>query len=44
MYATGSNLWYWAKSHLLKDYDPERGGSEDAPLGRQIVFGVNLTL
>jgi len=44
VYATGSNLWYWAKSHLLNNYDPERGGSEDSPLGRQIVFGLNLTI
>jgi len=44
VYATGSNLLFWSKSHLLKNYDPERGGSESSPLGRQIVFGVNLTL
>jgi len=44
VYATGSNLLFWSKSHLLKNYDPERGGSENSPLGRQIVFGVNLTL
>ena len=43
VYATGSNLWYWAKSHLLNNYDPERGGSEDSPLGRQLVMGINLT-
>jgi len=41
-YATGSNLLTIAKSHLLKDYDPEGGGSESFPLSRQFVFGVNL--
>jgi hypothetical protein len=41
-YATGSNLLVVAKSHLVRDYDPERGGAESFPLNRQIVFGVNL--
>lgn len=40
-YATGSNLLTITKSHLLKDYDPEGGGS-GAPLSRQFVFGLNL--
>ena len=42
LYATGNNLFTKAKNHLLKDYDPERGGSESSPLSRQLVFGVNL--
>ncbi|WP_324673647.1 TonB-dependent receptor [Hymenobacter sp. GOD-10R] len=42
IYATASNLLVLAKSHLIKDYDPERGGSESTPLSRQFVFGVNL--
>jgi len=41
-YATGNNIFTKAKSHLLKDYDPERGGAESSPLSRQFVFGVNL--
>lgn len=41
-YATGSNIFTKAKSHLIKDYDPERGGAESTPLSRQFVFGVNL--
>lgn len=41
-YATGSNLFTYAKNPLLRDYDPERGGAESSPLSRQLVFGVNL--
>jgi hypothetical protein len=41
-YITGSNVLTVAKSHLVKDYDPERGGAESAPIGRQYVFGVNV--
>ena len=44
IYATGSNVLTVAKSHLVQDYDPERGGAESSPLGRQFVFGVNLGL
>lgn len=42
VYATGSNLWTYAKSPLLREYDPERGGQESFPLTKQIVFGVNV--
>jgi TonB-linked SusC/RagA family outer membrane protein len=42
IYATASNLLTITRSHLIKDYDPERGGSESSPLSRQFVFGVNL--
>ncbi len=42
-YATASNAFTFAKSHLIKDYDPERGGSESSPIGRQFVFGVNAS-
>lgn len=42
IYATANNLFTIAKSHLVKDYDPERGGSAKAPLQRQFMFGVNL--
>jgi len=40
-YVTGNNVLTVAKSHLIKDYDPERGGSLSNPIGRQIVFGIN---
>lgn len=43
-YATGSNIYTYAVNKLLKDYDPERGGSESSPLSRQFVFGFNLDL
>jgi len=42
LYATGNNIYTKAKSHLLKDYDPERGGAETTPLTRQFVFGANV--
>nr|WP_320059827.1 TonB-dependent receptor [uncultured Bacteroides sp.] len=42
LYVTANNLFTVAKSHLIKDYDPERGGSAKAPLQRQFVFGINL--
>jgi hypothetical protein len=41
-YVTVNNIFVKAKSHLIKDYDPERGGAEDSPLSRQIVFGLNV--
>lgn len=42
VYTTGSNLFIKAKSHLIQDYDPERGGSESSPLSRTLVFGLNV--
>jgi TonB-linked SusC/RagA family outer membrane protein len=42
LYATGNNIWTKAKSHFLKDYDPERGGFETTPLTRQFVIGANV--
>ena len=44
VYATASNAFTFAKSHLVKDYDPERGGAESSPIGRQFVFGLNVGL
>lgn len=41
-YATGANLLTWVKDERLKNYDPERGGSESSPLTRQLIFGVNI--
>ena len=42
-YATITNPFVAAKSHLLKDYDPEMNGSLNYPLTKQMVFGVNLS-
>jgi hypothetical protein len=41
-YATATNLLTITKSDLVKYYDPERGGSESAPLSKQFVFGINI--
>jgi len=41
-YVTCNNIFVKAKSHLIKDYDPERGGAEDSPLSRQLVVGLNV--
>ncbi|HEY6899800.1 MAG TPA: SusC/RagA family TonB-linked outer membrane protein, partial [Puia sp.] len=41
-YVTCNNIFVKAKSRLIKNYDPERGGDEDAPLSRQLVFGLNI--
>lgn len=43
IYATITNPWVVAKSHLLKQYDPEMNGSLEYPLTRQLVGGINLT-
>ncbi|MFV0365884.1 MAG: TonB-dependent receptor [Mangrovibacterium sp.] len=43
VYGTITNPLVIAKSHLLKDYDPEMNGSLDYPLTKQLVFGVNFT-
>jgi len=42
VYATANNLLVLTKSHLIKDYDPERGGAENSPLSRSFVFGLNV--
>ncbi len=42
IYATGNNLLTYAKSPMLREYDPERGGAESFPLNRQIVVGLNV--
>ena len=41
-YITVNNIFVKAKSHLIKDYDPEKGGTEDSPLSRQIVGGISI--
>lgn len=43
-YVSCNNPFVVAKSNLIKYYDPERGGSEDSPLTKQFVFGINFDL
>ncbi|MCA5004736.1 SusC/RagA family TonB-linked outer membrane protein [Sphingobacterium bovistauri] len=43
VYSTMYNPIIFAKSHLLKDMDPESGASDEFPLYRQMVFGLNLS-
>lgn len=43
VYATGKNLFTWTKESRLNDYDPERGGSENFPMTKLFVFGLNAT-
>jgi TonB-linked SusC/RagA family outer membrane protein len=43
VYGTMTNPLIVAKSHLIKNYDPEMNGSLDYPLTRQIVVGLNVT-
>ncbi len=31
LYATGNNIWTYAKNPMLREYDPERGGAESFP-------------
>lgn len=42
VYATASNPLTVSKSHLIQNYDPERGGDEKMPLTKQLVFGLNF--
>jgi len=43
LYATLTNPLIIARSHLIKQYDPEMNGVLDYPLTRQVVGGLNLT-
>ncbi len=43
VYATARNPFTYTKSSLLKDYDPERGGSENAPMTKLYLFGLSAT-
>ena len=43
VYGTITNPWIYTKSKYLKDYDPERGGADEFPIARQMVFGVNIS-
>ena len=44
LYGTVTNPLIVAKSHLLKQYDPEMNGELSYPLTRQVVVGLNVTL
>ena len=44
LYVSGTNLFTWTKSFKLKQYDPERGGSESSPMLKNVTFGINLGL
>lgn len=44
LYATAYNPFVFSRSHLLKDVDPENGGSDSFPLFKQVIFGINLSL
>lgn len=44
VYVTGTNLFTFTKSAKLKEYDPERGGGESAPMLKNVTFGINLGL
>ncbi|MEI6949045.1 TonB-dependent receptor [Paraflavisolibacter sp. H34] len=43
VYGTAYNPLIVTKSPLLKDVDPETGGTDSFPLYKQIVFGVNVS-
>ncbi|UKT66016.1 TonB-dependent receptor [Pedobacter mucosus] len=43
LYATARNPFTYTKSDLLKEYDPERGGSENSPMTKLYTFGINAT-
>lgn len=43
IYATASNPYIYTVSKYLKNYDPELGGSDEFPLAKQLVFGVNVS-
>jgi hypothetical protein len=43
VYGTITNPLIVAKSHLLKQYDPEMNGELEYPLTRQAVVGLNVT-
>ncbi|MBL0736533.1 TonB-dependent receptor [Flavobacterium sp. GN10] len=44
LYLTAYNPFVFSRSHLLKDVDPENGGSDSFPLFKQVIFGLNLSL
>ena len=42
IYGTARNPFTWTKAKELKEYNPERGGSENFPMTKLFVFGVNI--
>ncbi len=44
IYGTAYNPFIFTRSHLLKDVDPESGGTDSFPLFKQLVFGINFSL
>jgi len=42
-YGTVTNPLIVARSHFLKEYDPEMNGSLEYPLTKQVVLGLNIT-
>lgn len=42
IYGTAKNPFTWTKDALLNSYDPERGGSENFPMTKLFVLGVNV--
>jgi len=43
LYSTARNPFTYTKSDRLKEYDPERGGSENSPMTKLYTFGLNAT-
>lgn len=43
LYTTANNPFIFSKSKLLKYQDPEGNGSDNFPLTKQFVFGLNVT-
>lgn len=43
LYFTARNPLTYTKSKLLNEYDPERGGSEGAPMTKLYTFGLNAS-
>lgn len=43
LYATANNPFIFTKSDLLKYQDPESNGSDNFPLTKQFVLGLNVT-
>jgi TonB-linked SusC/RagA family outer membrane protein len=43
VYGTAYNPLIFVKNDMLKDVDPETGGTDSFPLYKQIVFGINLS-
>ncbi len=42
-YATAYNPFIYAFDKQMRDQDPERNGSDNFPLSKEFVFGVNVT-